>query len=140
MKTIGSGPRRSFAVTFGTRPGYAPCGVPRSPDEVQEIVLDWMEARLKETKFILTGVLTPGQALYAYPGGRGHEPVCVFAGEVSVLYCADVADGDVEVALNELADLLAEKLGQTRVYVSYAEFAWVRERESGQPSPSGEPK
>ncbi len=138
MKILAAGIRRSFAVTFGTVPGYAQFGVPRPADEVQAAVHRWMRGRLEKKTFILTGVLSAGQVLYAWPGGAGVEPVWTFAGEVSVVYCPNVGDSDVVAALNELAGLLAEEFKQTRVYVSYRDEAWVLERDGGQPSPSGE--
>lgn len=144
MKIIGIGPRRSFRLTVGTKPGYAPLGVAKTVNEVRDLIHEWLASRATEKKFILPGVLTAGQVVYVYPSDAGvvraAEPVCVYAGEVSTLYCADVADGDVTAALNELAAFLAEQLDQTRVYVAYGADTWVVEREAGEPSPRGESK
>lgn len=135
MKILAAGARRSFAVTVGTKSGYNPHAVAKTPLEVWAIVLDWMTSRANAGRPFLTGTATPGEVLYAWKGGRGHEPVVTFAGEVSVLYSADLGDSEVVLILNELAEVLAEKLFQTRVYVSYRDEAWVLEREGGEPSP-----
>lgn len=135
MRIIAAGPRRSFAVTVGTRPGYSPAAVAKSGVEVWATILDWMVGRAKADMPFLTGVVTPGQVLYAWKTGTGHEPVVTFAGEVSVLYSPNLGDSTVVLLLNELAGVLAEKLQQTRVYVSYKTESWILEREGGEPPP-----
>lgn len=135
MKMLAAGPKRSFAVTVGTRPGYDPLAVAATQAEVWTIILDWMEARAAAGKPFVTGTVTAGRVLYAWTTGRGHEPVVTFAGEVSVVYSPNLGDSEVVVLLNELAGILADQLKQTRVYLSYREEAWVLEREGGEPSP-----
>lgn len=139
MKILAAGVRRSFAVTIGTKPGYNALALPYTVEMVRDVVLDWLSDRMQRGLPILSGVLSQGHVLYAWPLGRGTEPVCVYAGEVSVVHCRDVGDTEVIGMLNELGGRLAEELGQTRVYVSYRDEAWVLEREGGEPSPGGPP-
>lgn len=130
--------RRQFQITVGLHPGYGQEHTVHL-DEVRHRVVAahgmWMAERIKEDEPYLTGVFTDVLVGYAWPRPEtGQEPVqrlepgMVFAGEVSVLYAAHVADEQVAEMLDELAGRLAEGAVQERVYVAYRDRAWCLDR------------
>jgi hypothetical protein len=56
------------------------------------------------------------------------EPALLIEGDVSVLYAADIRDGEIIEMLEEVAAHLAASLHQQRVYLTYRATAWVLER------------
>lgn len=102
----------------------------------------WMVHRAASGKPFLTGTVTPGEVVYAWPegdgkAGGGSEPNAVFQGEVTPLYGSNIADEEVEAMLYDLAAYFGEKLGQTRVYVRYRGEVWIIQAEQTE-TPTGE--
>lgn len=121
--------RRSYSITVGLLEGYDGENRLHDADEAIELALLWMAERAAEGLDFLTGVFTPGTLAYAWKGTGGvealTEPVLVFTGEVSVTYHAHLDDEQVVNLLRELAALLGDALGQTRVYMTFLETAMV---------------
>lgn len=142
MKKIGTGLRRSFAVTSGLQQGYGETGTIHTMDEAEKAIRGWMMAKATTGLDFLTGTLSAGQVVYAWllmsgTADSGSEPVAIFSGEVSVLYNANLSDESVEELLDELAGEMAAALGQTRVYVTCRDEAWVLQAEETV-TPTGE--
>lgn len=131
-----------FAITCGLQEGYGPDAKLHTTDEVVNLV----EAHLKEcaasNKIYLTGSITTGTIVYAWPEGEGksgggHEPQVTYSGEKNPLYNSSVTDEQVAEFLNGLASVLGAALGQIRVYVAYNGDMWILQRE-GAATPTGE--
>ena len=142
MKRVGSDVRRAFSVAFGLQEGYAQGARVHSFEEATMALKEWMVRRAASGKDFLTGTLSAGEVVYAWPdgpgkAGSGSEPCAVFAGEVSVLYAAHLSDQVAEEILDDLASEVGRALGQTRVYVSYLDMTWVLQTEQTQ-TPTGE--
>jgi hypothetical protein len=136
----GSAPR--FAITCGLQEGYGPDAKSHLANEVVSLV----EAHLKECaasgRPYLTGSVTTGTVVYAWPEGEGkagggHEPQATYGGEKNPLYNSSVTDEQVAEFLNGLASVLGSALGQTRVYVAYNGDMWILQREDAA-TPTGE--
>ena len=54
--------------------------------------------------------------------------MAIFTGEVIPLYAGQVADGEIEAMLNELAALLGAALKQERIYIAYRDQTWIVKR------------
>lgn len=123
--------RRSFAITVGLAEGYGANARRHDRQEVIDAALGWMKQRVTDGKPYLSGTVSAeGTVAYAYAITPGNvcgdcEDVVVFFGEVSVLYNANLTDGDVKEILNDMAAHLGTTLRQTRVYVAYRDEAWV---------------
>jgi hypothetical protein len=120
--------RRSFRVTVELTPEYGPPDVPHPIDAVVKVVRAWQDTRREDNYHYLDGVVSAGTAVYGRPGGRGQEPVAVFAGEVAAADWGDFGDVDVVKALNELAEVFVHALDQRRVYVVFRDEQWVIEK------------
>jgi len=136
------GTRRSFAVTCGLAAGYGAAAKIHQASEAVEASLSWMKARAAAGLPFLTGSVTTGQVVYAWPNGPGQagggfEPVARFEGEVSPLYNAAMTDEEAIEILNNLASHLGTAFGQTRVYVVYCGKIWVLQAEEAA-TPTGE--
>ena len=135
------GPLRQFGITVGLREGYDAEAKTHDPAIVRDAALGWMADRAARKEQFLTGTLTTGEVLYAYPMESGskscHEPIAVYSGLVSTLYNADLSDDQVKSLLNELAEILGHSTNQTRVYVVYRDETWVLQRE-GSVTPRGD--
>ena len=132
---------RSFQITVGTRAGYQQGATQADIESVRAAALEWMKERAAARQPYLTGVLTAGDVLYAYPtengGAAQHEPVVLFQGEVSTLYNRDLTDEQVLGLLNDLAARLAKSTEQTRVYIRFKAETWVIQKE-GSSTPRGD--
>lgn len=138
------GPRKSFQITAGLREGYGPTGKTHTMEAAVEAVLENLKARAAAGLPYLTGTVTTGEVVYAWPegagkAGGGHEPVALYQGEVNPLYNRDLLDRPeaVREILNALAAELGSALGQTRVYVAYDGDMWILEKEKGE-TPTGD--
>ena len=132
----------AFAITVGLQEGYGPSGKTHTAGEVTALV----EARLKECaaagSTYLTGSVTTGTVVYAWPegpgkAGGGHEPQATFSGNRNPLYNSAMTAEQVETFLNWLAAVLGSALGQTRVYVAYAGDLWILQAEE-KSTPTGD--
>lgn len=136
------GTRRSFTITCGLAEGYCESAKIHSIKEVIETTLEWMKVRAANGQPFLTGAITTGEVVYAWPEGEGkagggHESVSCFKGEVSPLYNAKVTDEEATEILNNLASTLGKATGQTRVYVAYRDELWILQKEETA-TPTGE--
>ena len=130
------GVRKSFTVTCGLRVGYDASAVTHTLEEATGVVLKNLKSRAAAGLPYLTGTVTTGEVVYAWPegpgkAGGGHEPVALYQGEVNPLYNKDLLDDRkaVEKILNELGAAFGAALGQTRVYVAYDGDMWILEKE-----------
>jgi len=136
------GERRSFAVTVGLAEGYGPTAKTHTLEEVVSLVETYLKNKAASGESYLTGTITTGAVVYAWPegpgkAGSGHEPNAIYSGEVSSLYNKDLGDDKVAEILNDLASELGSALGQTRIYVVYRDETWVLQREDTA-TPTGE--
>ena len=134
--------RRSFAITVGLQEGYGPTGRLHDHYGACDIIKKWIKERAAAGLTFIGGTLTDGDVIYGWLNDQevaiaNDEPVVVFSGEVSVIYNFDVSDGEIIGLLNDLAGRLGSELGQTRVYVTYRDKAWVLQAE-GEKTPTGE--
>jgi hypothetical protein len=135
--------KRSFAITLGLVEGYGKTGKTHTRDEVCLEVASYLRRHAQSTSPFLSGVVSSvGDVVYAYTDGAGnahgcHEPVITYSGDVSVLYAADLVDVEIADMLNDMAGHLGGFLGQTRVYVSFRDLAWVLQRED-KTTPTGD--
>ena len=111
---------RSFRLGIGLIEGYEG-GTPHKPEEVGEIVARWLLEQRKGGRIYLPGSITESK-MYYY--GRTSdslivEPVVFYEGEVSPEYNARLTDNEVILTLQELAEILAVKLNQDRIYLRY---------------------
>jgi len=129
-KVSGShGTRRQFCITVGLWKGYAANAVTYDTDTVVQVAMDWMHRRAEAKQPFLTGTVTKGDVVYAWPGGSGNEPVAQFSGEVSPLYNSTLTNAEAKVLLDELAAELGTALEQVRVYVAYCDETWIIQAE-----------
>jgi hypothetical protein len=142
-EVVGSrGPRRDFKITWGLSEGYAPHTKIHSVEEVISFVEEHLKTRAAKGMSYLTGSITTGVVVYAWPDGKGqagggHEPVVMYGGEVSHLYNSGLSDDVVRFLLDEMAIEIGRKLGQNRVYVAYRDEVWVFQKEE-ETTPTGE--
>ncbi len=132
--------RRSYTITFALVEGYEPGSIEHSRDEAYALAASWMGARCQSQLDYLTGIFTPVKLVYAWQNGNSAEmrieEALVFSGEVSIIYAPDMPDEQVEELLDELASFVGEAMGQTRIYITYRNEAWILEAE-GKTSPRG---
>ncbi len=136
----GEAPR--FDITCGLQEGYGPNAKLHSADEVVSLVEAYLKECAASGRPYLTGSVTAGAVVYAWPEGEGkagggHEPQATYGGEKNPLYNASVTDEQVTGFLNGLASVLGAALGQTRVYVAYNGDMWILQREDAA-TPTGE--
>jgi hypothetical protein len=121
-ESVGKAP--SFAITVGLREGYESSSKTHTIGRVIFLMESFLKSCAAERRPFLTGVVTTGEVVYAWPletGGAlsSHEPVAIFSGEKNPLYNSAMSDHQAVEWLLNLASHLGEELGQTRVYVVY---------------------
>lgn len=121
---------RSFRLTVGLIEGYGKDGWRHRPEEVGEIIADWLLSQRKAKRPYLPGSVTTGTMYYHNRESAQliAEPVALYEGDVSPEYNAELSDGEVLTALQELADVLSGKLKQKRVYLRYNGSIQILER------------
>jgi hypothetical protein len=105
-------------MSIGLIEGYRG-GKQHSLQEAERIIMDWLALQLASGKVYLPGRFDYNRMLYAHHGKAVTEETAVYEGEVSPLYNSKVSDKKVTATLIELADVLAKKLKQTRIYLTY---------------------
>ncbi|OGM12028.1 hypothetical protein A2V80_01795 [Candidatus Woesebacteria bacterium RBG_16_39_8b] len=136
------GERREFKITWGLAEGYGATAKTHTPDEVVALIEDYLKNKAAGGESYLTGTVTTGVVVYAWPqekgeAGSGHEPNAVYSGEVSPLYNSGLSDEFVGKILDEMAGQIGGQLGQTRVYVAFGHETWVLQKEDTA-TPTGE--
>lgn len=131
-----------FAITCGLQEGYGQNAKLHTVDEVVGLVLDYLKDCAASGKSYLTGSVTTGTVVYAWPEGEGkagggHEPQATYSGEKNPLYNSSVTDEQVTEFLNGLASVLGTALGQVRIYVTYNGDMWILQKEESA-TPTGE--
>ena len=124
------GPRREFRITLGLREGYGQEGRIYDIEEATRAAHRWMIERSARDAPFLSGMLTKGEVVYAWPqregeAGSDREPVAIFSGEAIPLYAGELDDATVEELLNDLAADLGRVLGQEEVFVAYRDRTWI---------------
>jgi len=136
-KVVGKGLARHFEITGGLQEGYGSSGKLHHLDDVVAAHHDWQRATGK----ILGLTIEPNQVSYGWPQDGAiqcaTERGFALRGGISVLYAADTNDDDVWKLLESLAAFIADTLGQTRIYLSYAQEDRILQAED-QSTPSGE--
>lgn len=120
---------RSFRLTIGLIEGYAGEKL-HTQKEVGEIVADWLLNQRRNHRPYLPGSIV-ASTMYYY--GRESkklitEPVVFYEGDVSPEYNSGLTNGEVISALQELAEILANKLNQTRIYLRYNGIIQILQR------------
>ncbi len=131
-----------FAITVGLQEGYGPNAKLHTSDEVIGLVLEYLKGCAATGKPYLTGSVTTGTVVYAWPegggkAGGGYEQQVTYSGEKNPLYNVAMTNEEVTNFLNGLASTLGSALGQTRVYVAYDGDMWILQREESV-TPTGE--
>lgn len=131
-----------FSVTFGLQEGYGDNAKTHTVEEVISLVENFLKARAATGRPFLTGLITTGTVVYAWPEGQGkagsgHESQASFTGNQNPLYNANMSQVEVESFLNDLASEVGTALGQTRVYVSFDGELWILQQEESL-TPTGE--
>ncbi len=139
---IGSrGECRNFKITWGLSEGYVSAKT-HTPEEVVSLIESYLKNKAAGGESYLTGSVTTGVVVYAWPKGKGqagggHEPNAVYSGEVSPLYNSGLSDPFVRKMLDEMASHIGGQRGQTRVYVAYRDETWILQKEETA-TPTGE--
>lgn len=131
-----------FSITVGLAEGYGPSAKIHTTDEVVGLVEKHLKDCAASGRPYLTGSVTGGDVVYAWPegpgaAGGGHEPQATYSGNVNPLYNANMSAEQVDEFLNGLASNLGTALGQTRVYVEYIGELWILQKEDSA-TPTGE--
>jgi hypothetical protein len=124
-----SNERRPFQITVGLEEGYGG-GVMHTVQEVEDLLGEWLELRMKKGEKTVSGPVYPGRLVYAWNTPAtgikiNKEPLATIVGEVSPVYCSEYTDDEVKEVLRDLACYIGEKLKQTRMYVAYRDKIWV---------------
>jgi hypothetical protein len=136
-------PRRDFRITVGLREGWD--GRVFDVTEAVRTAHAWMKRRVEAGQPALSGMFTRAEVTYAWPRpdgtvGSDREPVALFTGEAVHAYLGHLPDDIIEAMLNDLSIELGTALGQERIYVAFADRAWILdagERRLARPEPSG---
>jgi hypothetical protein len=139
-ETIAEGLRRTFTITSGLRAGYGPDGITHHPEDAIRAAGAWMKECSQTGQVALSGFFTDTTILYTRYIGDGQleygaEPAVRLWGEVSLTRLSDVPDDEIESSLNDLADTIANALGQLVVTVGYRDKTWVRGRGGNNKTP-----
>lgn len=113
-----------FVITIGLREGYGPTAKNHNLDDVVAIIEKFLKGCAANGQPYLTGSVTTGTVVYAWPEGQGksgggNEPQATYSGEVNPLYNSSMSQVAIEEFLNALASRLGEALGQTRIYIAF---------------------
>ena len=124
------GPRRDFRISLGLREGWDAEGRVFDVSEAVRAARAWMKRRVNSGQPAFSGMFTRAEVTYAWPRddgtvGSDREPVALFTGEAVHAYLGHLSDAAIEAMLNELATELGAALGQERIYVAFAERAWI---------------
>jgi len=89
-----------------------------------------MKGRVESGQPALSGMFTRAEVTYAWPRDDGTvssnlEPLALFTGKAVHAYLGHLSDAAIEAILNDLATELGAALGQERIYVTFAERAWI---------------
>lgn len=120
---------RSFRLTIGLIEGYVGEKL-HTQKEVGEIIADWLLNQRQNRRPYLPGSIA-ASTMYYY--GRESkklitEPVVFYEGDVNPEYNSGLTNGEVISALQELAEILANKLNQTRIYLRYNGIIQILQR------------
>ncbi len=123
MKTYriaASGPARHFTIYGGLQEGYGPSGTLHEMEEVIQAHHDWQAERRQSFGV----VISKSEPSYGWPTEDGSirsavEPGFKVEGGINVFYDANLTDEEALERILSLAEFIATRLGQTRVYVSY---------------------
>lgn len=137
---IAHGQDRAFEIMLGLREGY---GNERHAPEhtVADVIAahhDW-----QRTAGHVQGVgVTPIRLSYGWPGVAGEivgadEPACLVTGNINVLYDASLTQDEARTRILFLADFLARRVGQSRVYVRFDGEVFILQAQ-GAVMPTGE--
>jgi hypothetical protein len=138
------GRRRDFRITVGLREGWDAEGRVFDVSEAVRTARAWMKRRVEAGQPALSGMFARAEVTYAWPRpdgtvGSDREPVALFTGEAVHAYLGHLPDETIEAMLNELSIELGTALGQERIYVAFADRAWILdagERQLTRPKPS----
>lgn len=114
------GAARHFTINGGLQEGYGPSGKLHTMEEVIEAHHDWQSER-RQPFGVLISQSDPS---YGWPTDDGGfhsavEPGFKVEGGINVFYDANLTDEEALERILSLAEFIATRLGQTRVYVSY---------------------
>ena len=132
--TVATSQKRSFSVTVGTNVGYLGFHDRQQADIHKAIFLiqQWIKDCIISDRPYLNGIVETAYIVYGYPNEHGRpvvsaEPIIKFSGVLSPAHDKSLTDADAICALNEIADILGQCYGQTRIYVEFCSETWVRQ-------------
>lgn len=119
-KIAARGKARHFTINGGLQEGYGPTGKLHTMEEVSQAHHDWQSER-RQPFGVLISQSDPS---YGWPTDDGAiysavEPGWKVEGGINVFYDAHLTDEGALERVLSLAEFLATRLGQTRVYVSF---------------------
>lgn len=128
-ETVAKGPERRFEITGGLQEGYEAYGAVHTLGDVVAAHHEW-----QRTLHMIIGVTVSACTIsYGWPVKDetkcASEPGFNLSGVMNVQYADKVPDNVASEYLNSLAQLVAERLNQTRVYLSFMGTAYILERE-----------
>jgi len=119
---IARGDDLPFEIMLGMREGYG--SGRHEPEHTLADVYAAHHEWQRHTGHVQGIFITPGILSYGWPdeGERIHgadEPACTVTGAINVIYDKEVPFGESKVRILSLAAFLADRLGQSRVYVRF---------------------
>ncbi|MEI6553806.1 MAG: hypothetical protein WCO09_04505 [bacterium] len=132
MKTnlIAQGPLRPFQIIIDHKIGYGSNSSVITRKGLVSLVTKYLKERAANGLPFLSGAVISGDRCYAWPTVKGgavaeNEPVSIYTGDASLQYHPNLSDADVLAILNDMAAMLAEKLQQSRIFLSYMDKMYV---------------
>lgn len=117
--------RRSFEMVIGLQEGYKGKKL-HSMELVEKLIGKWLVKQKRTGKPYIPGRLDYNTMLYVHDD-LIVEPVAIYKGEINPIYNFRLSDKAAIVALTELAQILADELKQTRIYLSYRDKLFILE-------------
>ncbi len=112
-------PHAQAQASFGLVSGFGASGKTHTMEEMLACTCEWMLTRSRAGKPFLTGTCSIQTLVYAYPSGGewagGVEDAVVFSGAPALYNNSQSAD--VRDMLIDLAQAVAERLGQSRFII-----------------------
>ncbi|MCW3122641.1 MAG: hypothetical protein JWQ38_2133 [Flavipsychrobacter sp.] len=121
--------KKSFKITFELEEGYADPAPEHSLNFAEEVIKEWMEARILNKRPIVTGLLQNGSLFYPVKSEQGNTKVriarsAIYFGELSAPDDMLRKKPEIKNTLESLALTIKNKLNQQTVYIIYKKENW----------------
>ena len=121
--TVGTTQRREFSIVSGLRESFASGNHIHHVQQVHEIVNAWNLERAKRGIPYLPTEITEGTYNWVWGSGEnavsGLEPRAKIEGNLSNSHLSELPDSEAEEMIEELAKLIAGRLGQEYIEFGY---------------------